>query len=340
MRTLASDDHLKEAMAWRARLSDAGLQSNEAFEVWIATDPAHAAAWAEIEDAWMLVDDSAIAQSPDIMMIRRKALAAAERQGRREAIDRRRWLQPVAAGFLIAMLLGAGGGGAVWFSQRPDVYRTALGERRLIPLTDGSQVSLDSNSEVRVRYAGDARKLTLVRGQARFDVARDVRRPFSVAAAGRTVVALGTAFNVDLLGRTVRVTLLHGEVVVLDDVDGQKAGRTALNASSQGVRLHPGEAFTATASAPPVVMAASVERATAWETGQLIFDDEPLGSVVERVSRYAAHPLRVTPQVARLRISGVFNTSDVAGFVQTMEVYLPVHAVADADGGITLQLSG
>ncbi|MDQ1153427.1 FecR family protein [Brevundimonas sp. SORGH_AS_0993] len=336
MSTPLPDDRLREAMTWRARLKDAGLESSAAFEAWIAADPAHAAAWADTEDVWAFLDDSAVSHSPDLMTIRRKALAAAERQGRRRPVDRRRWLQPLAAGFLIAVLLGASGGGVIWLAQRPDVYRTTLGERRVIPLPDGSKVSLDSNSEVRVRYAGEARKLTLVRGQARFDVARDVRRPFSVAAAGRTVVAVGTAFNVDMLGRTVRVTLLHGQVVILND-DDEPPVRTALSAPSRGVRLNPGEAFTAAPAASPVVTAASVERVTAWETGQLMFDNEPLGSVAERISRYAAHPVRVAPQVAGLRISGVFDTGDVAGFVQTMGVYLPVRAVPDADGGVTLQ---
>jgi transmembrane sensor len=335
-----SDDRLEEALAWRARLAETGLESSEAFEAWMAADPANAAAWGDTEDAWALLDDPQVAQSPDLMAIRRRALATAASLGRRRNLNRRQWLRPVAAGFLIAVLLGAGGGGLGWVLQRPDVYRTALGERRVVPLPDGSRVSLDSDSEVRVRYIQDARKLTLVRGQARFDVARDVRRPFSVAAGGQTVIALGTAFNVDLLGRTVRVTLLHGQVTVLGDEYGRAAIRSTTNAPSQGVRLDPGEELTAAPSTPPVVSAASVERVSAWESGQIMFDNEPLDAVALRVSRYAAHPVRVAPQVAGLRISGVFNTGDVAGFVQTMGAYLPVRAVADADGGVTLQPSG
>jgi len=72
-----------------------------------------------------------------------------------------------------------------WYLQRPDTYRTALGERRAVTLADGSQITLDSSSEVMVRYSANARALTLVRGQARFDVTHDVERPFTVTANGR-----------------------------------------------------------------------------------------------------------------------------------------------------------
>src|SRR3546814_3966246 len=78
-----------------------------------------------------------------------------------------------------------------------DLYRTVLGERRVVTLADGSTVSLDAASEVRVAYSERARELALVRGQARFDVAHDPRRPFAVQARDQRVVATGTAFNVD-----------------------------------------------------------------------------------------------------------------------------------------------
>src|SRR6185312_4234054 len=107
--------------------------------------------------------------------------------------------------------------GAILFWQwyRADAFQTGFGERRVVTLSDGSQITLDSRSEVTVRYTAAARTLTLVRGQARFDVAHDVGRPFTVTALGHKVVATGTAFDVDLLGPKLLVTLLNGHVVVV-----------------------------------------------------------------------------------------------------------------------------
>src|SRR3546814_17339617 len=50
-------------------------------------------------------------------------------------------------------------------------------------------------------------------------------RPFSVAAAGKIVVATGTEFSVELLGRETRVILYEGHVAVLN---GSAATRDTL----------------------------------------------------------------------------------------------------------------
>src|SRR3546814_3917007 len=104
-----------------------------------------------------------------------------------------------------------------------DLYRTVLGERRVVTLADGSTVSLDAASEVRVAYSERARELALVRGQARFDVAHDPRRPFAVQARDQRVVATGTAFNVDLFGPQVLITLIEGHVQVLEATSSRAA---------------------------------------------------------------------------------------------------------------------
>src|SRR5205823_4691644 len=109
-----------------------------------------------------------------------------------------------AAACLCALAIG---GVLAWKWMTPDTLRTAAGERRVVTLSDGSQVQLDSLSELQVRYSGQTRALELIKGQARFDVAHETGRPFEVNAASRKVVALGTAFNIDLLGKTLLVTL-------------------------------------------------------------------------------------------------------------------------------------
>jgi transmembrane sensor len=80
-----------------------------------------------------------------------------------------------------------------------------------------------------------------------------------------------------------------------------------------------------------------VERATAWESGQLVFENEPLSSVVARVSRYGRQPLVIgDEQTSNLRISGVFHEGDVMGFVSTIVSYLPVRAQQGRDGAVHL----
>jgi transmembrane sensor len=244
-----------------------------------------------------------------------------------------------------AVIVACGIGVYMWNAQRGDVYRTAAGERRVVTLADGSKISLDARSEVRVRYGKDARRLELLGGQARFDVAHDSERPFSVRARDQLVIATGTAFNVDMVGSTVLVTLIEGRVEVLENAGTPRA---AVPLKTDGIAvdmpqrqvLTAGEQLRAAPDSVPVVTTVDVSRAVAWESGHLVFSDEPLSSVVARINRYAARPVEVDPDIGKLRISGVFRTGDLDTFVDTVTRYMPIVATVRDDGGITLHRKG
>ena len=315
---------LAEAAAWRVHLAETGADTNAEFEAWLADD-GNRAAWARVEAPWDYFAEQATA--PELIAARRAALgdarSAQQQRGRASGWSRR--LAALAATVVAAALLW---GGVMWLGGPAD-YRTALGERRVVTLADGSRVSLDSDSEVLVRYTKQARELELRHGQARFDVAHDVERPFWVRARDQKIIATGTAFTVDIAGPTVLVTLIEGHVLVLKET----AALPILAPQPPApIELHAGEQLAAPSAAPPKVARVSLEKATAWQNGQLMFDNEPLSSVVARVNRYSGTPIVITdPRVAELRISGVFNEGDVRGFVDTITHYLPL--AADADNG-------
>lgn len=335
------DDVLSQAAAWRVRLAEAGVDSSLAFEAWLATAPGHAEAWSKVNALWDIVGD--YATNPALMKARRDALHRARRQGR-SSTRRGAVLRWVAAATVV---LALGIGLQRWHAQRPEVYRTALGERRVIPLDDGSRMSLDSDSEVRLSFTGDARKLELKRGQARFDVAHDARRPFTVRARDQVVVATGTAFNVDLLGKQILVTLIEGRVEVLRDTPvampvspATDAPRRAPTAAAARLTMQAGEQLVLAPSHAPQLDSVDLDRATAWERGQLVFSDERLEVVATRVGRYHEGEIVVDPEVAALRISGVFKTGDVDTFIEMVTRYLPVVATPGEQGGVILRARG
>jgi transmembrane sensor len=332
---LAEDQvaRLAAAAAWRVRLEEAGVSSSVEFESWLAEHPGHVDAWRDVQATWAVLGDMATA--PELLAARSEALDRARRTQRRRGVvanlrPTALWGRRAAAAAAALVLMGALGAGGAWVALRPATYATAAGERRVVTLADGSKVALDSNSLIRVRLLRHARRLDLERGQARFDVAHDVTRPFSVHARDQTIVATGTAFNVDLLGKRVVVTLIEGRVSVLPDAAADRPAE---------IRLEAGQQLAAGAALPaPQVARVSLEQATAWENGQLVFDDEPLASVVERVSRYSKTPVRVASgEVGALRMSGVFNAGDVATFVDTVTRYLPVEARRTDDGAVELR---
>jgi len=307
-----TDAVLEEAAGWRMRMDEPGWSPADeaALDAWLAEDAAHEDAFARSGDVWDYFDEHAAA--PEMMRARRDAIDRAQRQaGGRWAERALRLPAParIAAGVAAAAVLGAG---AYPLLDGKDVYRTDFGERRVVTLADGSRISLDGETKLVVRYTKGARELKLVSGQARFDVARDPLRPFTVAARDQTVVATGTAFNIDVSAPAVCVTLIEGKALVL-------------RREARPIELEGGEQLIVTAR--PVVEQADVTEATAWQQGKIIFDDEPLAKAVERVNRYSERKVTVGDAAARAeRVSGVFDAGDVDAFVEAVTYYLPVEA--------------
>jgi transmembrane sensor len=337
---------LVEAAAWCVHLSEADAQTTPEFEHWLQADAAHGEAWARVEPKWNIFKPYTTA--PEVLALRRAALADAHDVARQRWASSqgpstpnpkrltKRWLFTLAAA---ASLLVAA---CVWYFMRPELYRTHIGEQRVIALADGSKVHLDSATELSIDYSSHERSLTLNRGQARFDVAHDGARPFIVTAGAKKVVATGTAFNIDVLGSRVLVTLIEGDVLVIPrnsthldqsvaafahpQLDGRLGGK-GVNISNGSIELVAGQELVASADGTSKVSGANIARVTSWQKGQLLFDDEPLSSVVERVNRYASKPIVLTDdKIRQLRISGVFATNDIPGFITTITHYLPLTA--------------
>ena len=319
---------LAEAAGWRVRLTEADVRSTPEFEVWLR-DSDNQTAWAQVSRAWNYFDG--VSQAPEILAAREAALKDAQRASAARPVLFRRLAGLAAAAVLVVGVLGGSG---YWWMNRPSDYSTAAGERRVVTLSDGSKLSLDADSEVTVRYGKNERSLRLLKGQARFDVAHDKKRPFSVIAGRQKVIATGTAFNIDMAGPKVLVTLIEGHVVVLEEYD--ESGATP--ARPKVIELKAGQQLSAAPSTPSEVAQANIQRVTAWTIGQLMFDDEPLSSVIERVNRYGGTQIIITdPKVGAMKISGVFNAGDVLGFVEIVTHYLPVRAVTEDPHTIALE---
>jgi len=335
-----TDAMLEAAMMWRQRMeaSDWDVDADAELEAWLQADDGHVRAFERTGLVWDFFDQHGA--SPELISARRAVLGRVQRQARG------RWNGPsgavrlpsrrmAAAAVIAAMLVGAG----MWpIASQGDVYQTGRGERRVVTLRDGSVLSLDALTRVSVRYSKDARRLTLKRGQARFDVAHDPSRPFSVTARDRTVVATGTAFNIDMLRPEVRVTLIEGRVLIVPHEAPSIPLIEKPHPAARSIVLHAGEALVATRDAPPRLVArADLDEVTAWQKGKLMFDREPLGEAVERVSRYSDRKIVVADAAAAaVPISGVFNIGDVNAFLEAVNGFLPV-TVTDGPDGVTLR---
>ncbi|MDO8409800.1 MAG: FecR domain-containing protein [Phenylobacterium sp.] len=322
----AAEDATDAAAAlWLAR-DGAGWSPAEeaALQAWIAGDAAHAEAWAGIGEVMGLFDDPS---APELVPLRDQALRAAGSGARRPPVLTRRRL--IGGG--VGAGLAAAAAGLVVLQPQPAwrIYRAEPGARRSVALADGSQLTLDAGAEVRARFTDGRRDLILTTGQARFEVAKDPRRPFAVAVGDHLVVATGTAFNIEHDGHDAMVTLLEGRV----EVRARRTGQVA-------ARLRPGQGYRLAGGGEGVLIPqADVKQALAWTDGQLIFQDERLETAARRVSRYSPQrPIRVSPEAGDLRVSGVFAADDADAFVEAVSLYLPVAATRRPDGSVDLAL--
>ena len=350
-----TETRVEEASRWCMRLAEGRLAPAERseFDRWLSVDPQNAEALERVAGIWNSFGEAGAA--PEVIRLRTKALEAfraantrrwaKQRQGLtirgivRQAIQAAndrwplKWIG-VAAAVLMMIMVPAG----LWYSSRPAIYETGIGERQVAMLTDGSRLSLDADSEVEVRLRDDFRDLVLKRGRAKFDVAKDPLRPFRVHVADKIVVATGTSFSVELVNGKAHIVLYEGRVAVVND--GKPALPIApLRPKSAGeIDLDPGKELIASLTGVQQrVVPVDRDRSLSWESGQLSFSDEPLQSAVERVNRYSGKKVVIADaSIRQLPVSGVDNAGDVDAFKVGVEAVMPVRAT---DNGRVIELS-
>jgi len=314
----------EEAADWCMRIAEATLEgaARSEFDHWMA-EARNRKAFEEAVFVWRGVEVAA--GQPEILQLRSRVLESLRRaNGRRWAARipaRWGWLSVVAAAVAIVTL-------GVFFDMHKGVqtFETGVAERRIIRLDDGSQLSLDASSRVDVRFTVNRRDLRLIAGRARFDVAKNPLRPFSVAVDDKVVVAVGTSFSVELVQRQMRVVLYEGRVEVLPGSSGPAT------AAAPGRVLTAGhELWSPLGRSDAAVMAADIPRAASWESGQLNFANEPLATAVEQMNRYSQKKLVVADAAAAaINVNGVFNEGDIDAFIEGLKSFFPIKVTEDS----------
>ena len=344
----------EQAATWFARLQSDRCSDRDraAHQRWLAEDPGHEKAWQDLLSLWQQLDH--VADLPPVAAERRAAVdasrEAASTRGPRRVRRRRAGL---AAGVAAALAV------ALTFTLMPlqhRVYRTEPGDRHTISLADGSSVTLNTDTAIRVEYGLRTRRVVLERGQAHFKVAHAVLRPFEVEAGNGLIRALGTAFDVYRKGDDVQVTLIEGkvEVAALTPATPPAAANRAATPHASRLTPHaaegspphlspltphvlsPGQQLHITPTGISERHSANLERATAWLDGRLVFENERLADVIREVNRYSPVQLVVLdPSLAAVRITGVFRAGRAETFVDALRSSFPVKTLA-ADRSLLL----
>ena len=356
------------AATWHARMAREHVpeDTRHAFSRWLAQSPEHMAAYAAIDDSYSVLQNAA--QEPEILALRHEAalrLARLTSQNRRPL----RWMAAAVAlvGLFaaVAMLtLGPPKDRSLiaWLlepfhTQSNGFYATATGERSTIVLSEGSQITLDTQSEIEVAFNTAERIVRLTRGQAIFEVAKDPARPFVVDVHHRRFLAVGTAFDVRVDGAQIKVTMIEGIVRVeaspleslptiadgvaraTESADHVSLPRPAHQSGTEGsaLLLTAGEQLTVENGARDRVSKENSDRITSWRHGQVIFENARLADAIAELNRYSESKIELAdPALADLRLNGAFATGRPTVFVEAVATYFPIQIVRSDDRAIVL----
>lgn len=305
----------EQALNWFARLSDADAPEADwlAFQDWLEADASHGEAYDRIEQVWVDLDETAAAG----VII---APVAANDAGPVPRVVRhnRRWLAPLMATAAAAVMV-VGLWPEISGQGRFQTYSTADAPREVV-LSDGSHLSMNRHSDLRVRIGKADREVAMGEGEVAFDIVHDEQRPFTIATDDHEVRVLGTAFNVLNHEGQFSVGVTRGLVAV--------SGR----AMSQPVRLAVGEQLVQQGATAAVVSAIDPEQAMAWREGVLIYRQADLGSVADDLSRYLNKPVSVSESARALRFTGALRIGDEATMLRQLQDFVPIRVTRANDG--------
>jgi transmembrane sensor len=314
-----------EAAAWAVRLESGDLTDADRhdLEVWLEADVRHVGALVRAQAIWVDLDRVAALKAGHA----RHLEIVSERAGRPKVRDWARRLTgrlQLAAAAAVVLVMALGGAAYDHFEGR---LASTHGEVRRVALSDGSTVILDSDSIVQVKFSAGERTVYLRKGEASFQVAHNIERPFIVHADDVAVRAVGTNFAVKLQSDKVSVTVAEGTVLVKRPIGGGRQERHFV--SRNGALTAQGVQPMKTA----VLSSEDVARQLAWSDGQLDFNGETILQAAAQVNRYAGEPVVVDdPRVGQKTFVGVFRMGDSKAFADSVATAYDDRVVEQEDG--------
>ncbi|MBL8265436.1 FecR family protein [Steroidobacter sp.] len=219
----------------------------------------------------------------------------------------RRWRRlPVGLAIAATALMALTTTLYLMLSPARDDYATPTGGLALVPLQDGSKLTLSTASRVQVSMTEHERRVDLKEGEAFFEVAHDTARPFVVRAGNQTITAVGTQFSVRREADDVRVVVTEGRVRIERDAVANSASLLAAGAVARTeggvVRMEKRTTIEA-------------EELLSWRSGYLTFDETTLADAVAEFNRYSSRKVIIDDaSIAAVRISGKFRSNNASEF--------------------------
>ncbi|MDH0032243.1 MULTISPECIES: FecR family protein [unclassified Acinetobacter] len=193
-----------------------------------------------------------------------------------------------------------------WAKWQSD-YHTEIGEIKTIPLKDGSQLILASDSYIQVNFSQQIRQIKLIEGEIYIQTAKDPQhRPFMVETQNGSVEALGTQFTVRQEHREQTKVKVYQHAVAIQP-----------QASSQRQILQQGQRafFDSSHISKPIALENDKPY---WTQQLLVVEQWPLQKVLDELYRYKKGTYFIDPELKDIHISGVFSLQNTQQSLETL----------------------
>lgn len=223
----------------------------------------------------------------------------------------------MAASFVLVVILVA-------TLPMPTAYATAKGERRTVPLANGTTVTLNTDTHIKVYDDDGQQRIRVLRGEVLIEGTGTA--PTRVEVDGQHLEASVATFVVRKLeGQPTQVLVQEGRV----DLSEATPSASIPLSSNTGASLLEGKE---TAWQLKALSYGQMGRELAWREGKIALQGETLAKAVALYARYSDTPIVVGDQaLAQLPITGLFAVNNPLGFS---------HAVADVFGAEVRQEPG
>lgn len=299
---------VKQAIHWLLRLRNnhGNARLSHQCDAWRAEHHEH-------ELAWQRVQSLQAELSHNLRAVPGAQVAFNTLENSAQGLGRRQALKLLSGAVLMGSAAWLAKDASVWQQWRAD-YATATGERRGFQLPDGTRIELNTASAVDLDYTAQQRLIKLTRGE------------IIVTCGGNDE---GATFN-----RPLRVQSRHGiyEPIKARFILRQDSDCTRLTVSSGSVAIRSGvTSVEALAGQTYLIDHHQVRPAApldmdvgAWADGLIVTRNMRLGDFLNEVGRYRQGFVTCAPQVADLRLSGVFRLEDTDTLLAILPQTLPV----------------
>lgn len=301
----------EQAARWFARMQNAAADHPERskFEAWLMGDHSHAEAYASLSRLWGQFEDKEELQ---------KVAQAVEFTNQMKLQQQRKTRINIAKSItgMLMIALGSLLGIHLWDNYRAQpvmqlATNTAVGQIKIQKLEDGSELTINANSEVEVTYYRDRRTVNLKRGEVIFNVAKNPEKPFIVNSDYAKVTVLGTRFVVNRLSNLVRISVDHGKVRVENQAqDGTHDYQPIILTNGQVGEVMPQQ--------PPQRSNRSASDAFGFSQGTIAFEQATLQEIAEVLSRYRHQPVVALPSEKDPRVTALVQIKTLESFIKTL----------------------